>query len=107
MINEILLKDLQNIFNKYDEVDNVVLFGSRARGDNKVNSDIDLCLFGERLTHLTFSKISMDIEELNTPLSFDILNFNELNKKELVKNILTEGIEIYHGKETRGKKIRL
>ena len=101
MISEILLKDLQNIFNKYDEVDKVVLFGSRARGDNKVNSDIDLCLFGERLTHLTFSKINMDIEELNTPLSFDILNFNELNKDELVKKILTEGFEIYNGKETR------
>lgn len=101
MISEILLKDLQKIFNKYDEVNKVILFGSRARGDNKINSDVDLCLFGDKLTHLTFSKISMDIDELNTPLSFDILNFNELVKEALINNILKEGVEIYNGKKVR------
>ena len=38
----------------------------------------------------------MDILEINTPLSFDILNFNELSKKELIENILNEGIIIYN-----------
>ena len=38
-----------------------------------------------------------EIEEVNTPLSFDILNFNELTKEKLIENIKNEGIIIYKG----------
>ena len=97
MIEEKLKLDLESIFKKYKEIEKVVLFGSRARQDNKYNSDIDLCLFGENITHLTQAKVTMDIEEINTPLSFDILNFNELTKQKLIENIKNEGIVIYNG----------
>ena len=46
----------------------------------------------------------MDIEEINTPLSFDILNFNELTKEKLIENIKNEGIVIYNGQKVRWKK---
>ena len=97
MISEKLKLELKNIFSKYPEIDKVLLFGSRARNDHRVNSDVDICLFGKNVNHLILAKVSMDIDELNTPLSFDILNFNELNKVELIDNILKEGIEIYNG----------
>lgn len=101
MINGKLKKELQEIFIQYKEVDKVVLFGSRARGDFKNNSDVDLCIYGENLTHKILAKISMDINELDTPLSFDILQFNELSKKELIDNILREGVVIYYGKKVQ------
>ena len=97
MIEEKLKLELENIFKKYKEIEKVVLFGSRARQDNKYNSDIDLCLFGENITHLIQAKVTMDIEEINTPLSFDILNFNELTKQKLIGNIKNEEIVIYNG----------
>lgn len=97
MIENKLKIQLEEIFIKYKEIEKVMLFGSRARQDNKYNSDVDICLFGENITHLIQAKVSMDIDEMNTPLSFDILNFNELTKKELIDNILNEGIVIYNG----------
>lgn len=97
MIEDKLKNELQTIFLKYKEIEKVLLFGSRGREDNKYNSDVDLCLFGENITHLIQAKVFMDIEEINTPLSFDILNFNELTKKELIDNIINEGVEIYNG----------
>ncbi|WP_373599220.1 nucleotidyltransferase domain-containing protein [Paraclostridium bifermentans] len=96
-MEEKLKNELQLIFSKYKEIEKVILFGSRARQDNRYNSDVDICLFGKNITHLIQAKVSMDIDEINTPLSFDILNFNELNKKELIDNILREGIDIYNG----------
>lgn len=99
MLNDKLRFELEKVFIKYSEIEKVLLFGSRARGDNKYNSDIDLCIFGEELTHSTLAKIDLDISELNTSLSFDILAFNELNKEELIKNILREGVVIYSGKK--------
>lgn len=50
-----------------------------------------------KITHLIQAKVTMDIEEVNTPLSFDILNFNELTKEKLIENIKNEGIIIYKG----------
>ena len=41
MINDKLLYDLNNIFINYKEVEKVLLFGSRARNDNKNYSDVD------------------------------------------------------------------
>lgn len=101
MLEEKLKNELQLIFSKYKEIEKVLLFGSRARQDNRYNSDVDICLFGKNITHLIQAKVSMDIDEINTPLSFDILNFNELNKKELIDNILREGIDIYNGEKIR------
>lgn len=101
MIDDKLRFELEKIFNKYLEIEKVLLFGSRARGDNKYNSDIDLCIFGESLTHLTLAKINMDISELDTFLSFDLLAFSELRKEELIKNIIKEGVVIYNGKKVR------
>lgn len=101
MVEEKLKQQLEEIFNKYLEIDKVLLFGSRARGDNKYNSDIDLCIISESLSHLTLAKIIMDISEIDTHLSFDVLAFNELSKEELIKNILREGLVIYNGKKAR------
>lgn len=98
MIDDKLKIELETIFSKYAEVKKVILFGSRARGDNRYNSDIDLCIFGEGITHLILAKINMDVNELNTCLSFDVLSINELSKKELIDNILKEGVVIYNEK---------
>ena len=96
MIDEKIITQLQHIFKNYIEIEKVLLFGSRARGDNKNTSDIDICIFGNEIDHLLLSKIYMDLDEVNTPLSFDILHFQELSKQELINNILNEGVEIYH-----------
>jgi predicted nucleotidyltransferase len=101
LLDNKLKTQLEIIFSKYPQVEKVLLFGSRARGDNKYNSDIDLCIFGEELSHLTLAKITFDIEDLDTCLMFDILAFNELNKEDLIKNILNEGVVIYHAKKIR------
>ena len=96
-LNPNLEQELLKIFKKYKEIEKVILFGSRARQDNKYNSDIDICLFGKDIIHLIQANVSMDIYEINTPFSFDILNFNELNKEKLIENILNEGVVIYNG----------
>ena len=93
-MQEDLKEKLIKVFSKYPEIKKVVLFGSRARGDNKINSDVDLCIFGQ-ISHSVLAKIDMDIYELDTPLSFDILCFDELSKKALIENILSEGVELY------------
>lgn len=90
-----VLDMLNKVFAKYPNIDKVVLFGSRARGDYKRTSDIDLCIYGETLTKRNRYDILDDIEELDTFYSFDVVFFDELEKELFIESITRDQITIY------------
>ena len=95
-IDESIIEDIVNIIRKYKEVTRAVIFGSRARGDYKKASDIDIALFGDNLTNTINTKIFFEIDELYMPYKVDLINFNTLGKENRIReNILKEGVEIY------------
>ncbi len=95
-IRDSIIEDIVNIIKEYKEVTKAVIFGSRARGDYKKASDIDIALFGEELTHTINTKIFYRIDELYMPYKVDLINFNTLSKENKIRdNILKEGVEIY------------
>jgi len=70
----------------------IILFGSRARGNFKRTSDIDIAFEFDALTKVKeWAYFCTDIEE-NAPilLNFDLVNLNEAST-ELKKNIFKEG----------------
>lgn len=95
-LDEKVVKDIIYIFGKYKEVESACIFGSRARGDYREGSDIDIALFGEKLTNAINTKIYYEIDELYLPYKIDLINVNTLKNEEKFKeNILREGVEIY------------
>ncbi len=91
-----IIEDIKDILKKYPEVEKAVIFGSRARGDYRKGSDIDITLFGDKLTNSINTKIFYEIEDLYLIYKIDLINFNTLNEEDkLRKNILDEGVEIY------------
>lgn len=95
-LRETIIEDIINIIKQYDEVIKAVIFGSRARGDYKKASDIDIALFGEKLTNTINTKIFYQIEDLYIPYKIDLINFNSLGEENKIReNILREGVEIY------------
>ena len=91
MIEEKLRLELESIFKKYKEIEQVILFGSRARQDNKYNSDIDLCIECSQNRRGT---IEYEIDEIIGIYSCDILFLDSLND-EIKKQIDRDGIIIY------------
>jgi len=90
------IEDIINILKKYEEVESARIFGSRARGDYKKASDIDMALFGDKLTHSINTKIFYDIDDLYLPYKLDLINFNSLGiDDKLRESILNEGVEFY------------
>lgn len=73
------------------DVDKVILFGSRARGDFKERSDIDLAVSGGNCDKFA---ISVD-EETSTLLEYDVVNLDKAVQKELLDSIEEEGIILY------------
>lgn len=89
-IKPIVIEEICDIARKYN-VQKVVLFGSRARGNFKEKSDIDLAVQGG-----DFIRFMLDVnEETSTLLSFDIINLDEEIMSELRKSIEKEGKVIY------------
>ncbi len=95
-LDKTIIEKLKKIFEKYEEVERVCIFGSRAKGTYKDTSDIDIVMYGEKLTHTLNTKIYYDIEELYLVYKIDLINFNSLSEKDkLRENIIKEGVEIY------------
>lgn len=89
-IKPIVIEEICDFARKYN-VKKVILFGSRARGNFKEKSDIDLAVQGG-----DFIRFMLDVnEETSTLLSFDIINLDEEIMSELRKSIEKEGKVIY------------
>ena len=89
-IKPIVIEEICDIARKYN-VQKVILFGSRARGNFKEKSDIDLAVQGG-----DFIRFMLDVnEETSTLLKFDIINLDEEIQGELRKAIKKEGRIVY------------
>lgn len=89
-IKDIVLSEICDLAKEYD-LETVILFGSRARGDYKRTSDIDLAVKGGNV-----AGFSLDVEErTSTLLFFDIVNLDGAVQEELRESIRKEGIVIY------------
>jgi len=94
-LKEETIDKLNAIFEKYTEVTEVVIYGSRAKGNYREGSDIDLTLKGNNLTEEVISKILVQIDDLNTPFLFDISIFDKLNSPDLEEHISRVGKVFY------------
>lgn len=82
--------------------DKVVLFGSRARGDNRERSDIDIAVYG--LPYENRALFRSEIEELPTLLDFDIVFVTPDTDKALLKNIEKDGVILMSKLEEKYEK---
>lgn len=95
-LKENVVEQITNILKKHPEVEKAVIFGSRARGNYRKGSDIDITLFGDELTNSINTKIFYEIDDLYLIYKIDLINFNTLSKDDMLrKHILDEGVEIY------------
>ena len=87
--------DVKNIAAKYEAIEKVVLFGSRARGDNREKSDIDIAVFPKEYSFEEEAAFWLEIEDIDTLLKFDIVVVSDDTERELIENIERDGILIY------------
>ena len=89
-IQLLVMQEIKELAQKYN-LNKVILFGSRARGDYKSRSDIDLAVSGGDCV-----RFSLDVEEeTSTLLFFDVVNLDETVQRELLESIEEEGVCIY------------
>ncbi len=80
---------------KYQEIEKAIVYGSRAKGNYKNNSDIDLTLVGEKLNSKIMNNLEWQIDDLLLPYTFDISIMTQISNPDLVEHINRVGKVIY------------
>lgn len=92
-----LISHIQAIAARYPDIEAVILYGSRAKGNYREGSDIDLTLkTSGKEQHNLLLNISHQLEELDFPYQLDISLFRHLNNPDLIEHIQGVGVELYH-----------
>lgn len=89
---------LENVFLNHLKIEKVVLFGSRAKGTARENSDIDIAIFGIN-NELEIETIGMELDELPLPFKFDVKAYSSIRNIALCEHIDRVGINIYQKKK--------
>ncbi|MBQ4478877.1 MAG: restriction endonuclease subunit S [Bacteroidales bacterium] len=100
------LEKLRKTFAANERIERVVLYGSRAKGNYKPFSDVDITLEGAELTHTDLNRISLAIDDLLLPYQFDISIFHTLKNEALIDHIRRMGITIFE-KKSEWKEYKL
>jgi predicted nucleotidyltransferase len=81
------INKMQGVFAKYPEIQEVVIYGSRANGKFRPGSDIDLTLKGEDIELTTLLKIENEIDELLLPYKVDLSIYDKINSEAVKEHI--------------------
>ena len=89
------LDALRAVLASIPEVDEAIIYGSRARGTNRVSSDIDITLKGNNLTYLQLALLDAKIDDLYLPYFVDLSLFSMLRNEDLIASVEREGKVLY------------
>ncbi len=90
-LSDITYNKIKKVINKFPKYEFKV-FGSRARGDYKYNSDIDIAVFGDITTQDEFL-IKNEFDLIDIIYTIDLVFMKKLTKQEFITSILEEGVK--------------
>jgi len=98
-LSEDTIHKIHSVFASFPQVEKAVLYGSRAKGNYKLASDIDLTLYGTALTLELCGDIADELDELLLPYTIDLSIFDELEHAKLREHIERVGVVFYERAE--------
>ncbi|CAG5011876.1 hypothetical protein DYBT9275_05044 [Dyadobacter sp. CECT 9275] len=90
------ISDITQILNRYPGISRAYIFGSRAKGNYKSGSDVDIAVKGDDISYDTILNIAAYLnEETLMPYHFDVLNYQTIQSSDLREHIDRTGIMFY------------
>ncbi|PVZ69048.1 hypothetical protein DC094_11740 [Pelagibaculum spongiae] len=97
-LNERVIRQIQQVMAENPEIGKAILYGSRAKGNYRNGSDIDLTLIADNEASLILDSIYQLDEQLDAlflPYSFDLSILSEIDNSNLVQHIQRVGVVFY------------
>ncbi len=90
-----VLSRIIGVFACHPEIEKAILYGSRAKGNYRTGSDIDLTFTGDKLTLAVLNRIDNELDELLLPYSFDLSILTQIDHTRLLEHIDRVGKTVY------------
>jgi predicted nucleotidyltransferase len=87
-LDEKYIQEIKSILKNYREIKLAKIYGSRALGTSKANSDIDLVIYGENIDRKICLSLKDKLEEESSiPYFFDITHYESISNNDLKEHI--------------------
>lgn len=93
------IKAIQKIFAEHPAIRKAILYGSRAKGNYRNGSDIDITLIGEMLTLSEQFQIEIKLDDLLLPYKVDLSIYHKIENCDLKEHINRVG-KVFYEKHT-------
>lgn len=93
-LSEQVLDLIRGVLVRHQQITGAVVFGSRAKGTHKPNSDVDLALEGVN-GYLQTARIAGELDDLPLPYTFDVQAVASIKHQGLREHIARVGVRIY------------
>lgn len=100
-ISDGIWREITEVFKNFSKITEVILFGSRAMGNFREGSDIDLAVKGDHIKLNDLLDIVAALEDLELLYKFDLVDFNKINNPELKAHIDRVGMVVYSKKTNK------
>jgi predicted nucleotidyltransferase len=90
--------NIKSVFSNYPQIEEALLYGSRAMGNYKPASDIDISLIGDEIDLSLINQIEFDLDDLMLPYKFDLSIYHKIKNPEFLDHINRVGKNIYKRK---------
>jgi predicted nucleotidyltransferase len=90
---------IRSVLSKHPQIEQAILYGSRAKGNYRNGSDIDLVLAGTTLNLSQQFKIELELDELLLPYKIDLALLHKIQNPDLVEHISRVGVLFFEKSE--------
>lgn len=91
--------EISAVLEKFPPIEKAIIFGSRAKGNFKNGSDVDLALKGIDLNLEIIHEVSLLLnEDTKMPYQFDVLSYFDIKEPTLTEHIDRVGVLIFERK---------
>lgn len=99
-LKETAIQNIRAVLSHYPQVEQAILYGSRAKGNYKNGSDIDLTLRGgPDLTLNVLYRIMDELDDLLLPYMIDLSLFSQISDPDVLEHIQRVGVVFYDRNE--------
>lgn len=93
-LNKTVIEKISDVFEAHPDIDEAIIYGSRAIGNYREGSDIDITLKGD-ISFESLLGIERKLDDLMLPYKFDISRYNTIKNNDLLSHIQRVGKVFY------------
>lgn len=76
-LSDTVIKELQDVFRRHANIQKVLIFGSRSKGNFRAGSDIDLAVIGKDIDYSQLLTLRCEIDDLDMLYTIDLLDYQK------------------------------